>query len=127
MVLWICVRCSSAGTYLCNNKTCFESLVQRTIYGIDLNAITIYADRLSETVFVFIMNQFVILYLSQRQHSASYSSSELKSKVVKSLNKVNDGMNNDERRALHETKEEYKRRGGFVRVYPSPESWELYG
>lgn len=33
----------------------------------------------------------------------------------------------EEARILRQTNEEYERRGGFVRIFPSSESWELYG
>ena len=39
----------------------------------------------------------------------------------------NEGFSNEELRMIREAKEEYKRRGKFVRIYPTPESWELYG
>ena len=63
----------------------------------------------------------------QRHSSVTYSSTDLKSLALKSINKQNDGLSNDERKILRETKEECRRKGGFVRIYPSPESWELYG
>jgi len=33
----------------------------------------------------------------------------------------------EETRILRQTNEENERRGGFVRIFPSSESWELYG
>lgn len=33
----------------------------------------------------------------------------------------------EEAKILRQTNEEYERRGGFVRIFPSSESWELYG
>ena len=33
----------------------------------------------------------------------------------------------EEVKIVRRTKEEYSRRGGWVRIFPSPDSWELYG
>jgi len=41
--------------------------------------------------------------------------------------KNDDGLTGEEIRILRHTREEFSRRGGFVRVFPSPDSWELYG
>lgn len=41
--------------------------------------------------------------------------------------KSQDGLTAEESRILRQTREEMSRRGGFVRVFPSPDSWELYG
>ena len=41
--------------------------------------------------------------------------------------KTEDGLSAEEARILRHTREEFSRRGGFVRVFPSPDSWELYG
>ena len=38
-----------------------------------------------------------------------------------------DNLTAEEARVLRQTREEYSRRGGFVRVFPTPDSWELYG
>uniref|UniRef100_X1ZPC2 Tubulin--tyrosine ligase-like protein 5 n=1 Tax=Capitella teleta TaxID=283909 RepID=X1ZPC2_CAPTE len=37
------------------------------------------------------------------------------------------GLTGEEIRVVRRAKEEYQRRGGWVRIFPSPESWELYG
>nr|XP_006814255.1 PREDICTED: tubulin polyglutamylase TTLL5-like [Saccoglossus kowalevskii] len=36
-------------------------------------------------------------------------------------------LNAEELRIIRETKEENQRRGGWIRIFPSPESWEKYG
>lgn len=41
--------------------------------------------------------------------------------------KTEDGLSAEEARILRHTREEFSRRGGFVRVFPSPDSWEVYG
>jgi len=41
--------------------------------------------------------------------------------------KTDDGLTGEELRILRHSREEFSRRGGFVRVFPSPDSWELYG
>jgi len=35
-------------------------------------------------------------------------------------------ISKEDKRMVWIAKEEYKNKGGFIRVYPSPESWELY-
>lgn len=37
------------------------------------------------------------------------------------------GLTTEEVQVLRETKDEYLRRGSFVRIFPSPNSRELYG
>lgn len=33
----------------------------------------------------------------------------------------------EELRIVRQVREEYERRGGWARIYPSPDSWALYG
>ena len=56
------------------------------------------------------------------------SSTDLRTSVSAgdTRSKPEDGLSNEEIRILRESKEEYKRRGRFVRIYPTPESWELH-
>ena len=49
----------------------------------------------------------------QRQSSGSLMSRE--------------GLTPEEAAVVRETKEEYARRGGFVRIFPTADSWDLYG
>ena len=37
------------------------------------------------------------------------------------------GLTSEEAAVVRETKEEYARRGGFVRIFPTQDSWDLYG
>jgi len=37
------------------------------------------------------------------------------------------GLNGEEIRVIRRSKEEFSRRGGWVRIFPSPDSWEFYG
>ena len=37
------------------------------------------------------------------------------------------GLTAEEAAVVRETKEEYARRGGFVRIFPTQDSWDLYG
>ncbi len=36
-------------------------------------------------------------------------------------------LTSEEAAVVRETREEYRRRGGFVRIFPTEDSWELYG
>lgn len=56
-----------------------------------------------------------IVFQRQQQY-CSFSVTERKMRRVSEENKV-----------LFHTKDEYKRRGHFVRIFPSEDSWELYG
>ena len=68
----------------------------------------------------------------QRPHSAT---SRLSAKVSASAScssgpgvSVNaSGLTGEEIRVVRRAKEENNRRGGWVRVFPSPDSWEYYG
>lgn len=37
------------------------------------------------------------------------------------------GLTAEEAKVLRIAKEQYQRRGGFLRIFPTPETWELYG
>ncbi|XP_077966117.1 tubulin polyglutamylase TTLL5-like isoform X3 [Styela clava] len=37
------------------------------------------------------------------------------------------GLSNEEAKVLRIAKEQYQRRGSFIRIFPTPETWELYG
>ena len=37
------------------------------------------------------------------------------------------GLSTEESRVLSMAKEQYQRRGNFVRIFPTVETWELYG
>eukprot|EP00795_Rhopilema_esculentum_P003129 gene3129-1432_t len=66
--------------------------------------------------------------LPQRYRSFSSSSTDIKPATSSGdLRKTSiEGLSNEELRMIREAKEEYKRRGKFVRIYPTPESWEMY-
>ena len=38
-----------------------------------------------------------------------------------------EGLTSEEAAVVRETKEEYARRGSFVRIFPTADSWDLYG
>ncbi|XP_068683988.1 tubulin polyglutamylase TTLL5-like [Montipora foliosa] len=66
----------------------------------------------------------------QRQRSATLSGALIPSTRPLSSGakkKSEDGLTAEESRVLRHTREEYSRRGGFVRVFPTPDSWEMYG
>lgn len=81
----------------------------------------------------FLCHSIISLYAStffQRQRSATASgvlssNSRPLSSVARKRN--GDNLTAEEARVLRQTREEYSRRGGFVRVFPTPDSWELYG
>ncbi|XP_067031983.1 tubulin polyglutamylase TTLL5-like [Acropora muricata] len=66
---------------------------------------------------------------SQRQRSATAGALIPSTRPLSSgaKKRSDDGLTPEELRILRQTREEYSRRGGFVRVFPSPDSWELYG
>ncbi|EDO40146.1 predicted protein, partial [Nematostella vectensis] len=70
-------------------------------------------------------------YQKQRTQSAgALSTSGLRPTSAAARRKAVDEeltLTPEESRILRQTKEEYARRGGFVRIFPSSESWELYG
>ena len=37
------------------------------------------------------------------------------------------GLTSEEAAVVRETKEEYARRGSWVRIFPNEDSWDLYG
>ena len=43
-----------------------------------------------------------------------------------STNKSLAGLNSDEIRIVRRVKEEDTRKGGWVRIFPTPDSWDLY-
>ncbi|XP_065661661.1 tubulin polyglutamylase TTLL5 isoform X6 [Hydra vulgaris] len=59
-------------------------------------------------------------------HLTTHLTTELKYATNQMISNF-DGSDIDEHKLLNEANVEYKRRGGFVRIYPTPESWELYG
>ena len=65
----------------------------------------------------------------QRQRSATAGALIPSTRPLSSgaKKRSDDGLTPEELRILRQTREEYSRRGGFVRVFPSPDSWELYG
>ncbi|KYQ47236.1 Tubulin polyglutamylase TTLL5, partial [Trachymyrmex zeteki] len=47
-------------------------------------------------------------------------------KNIRSINKSKVGLNLEQQRIVASAKAQFERRGGFVRIFPSPKSWELY-
>ncbi|XP_034941012.1 tubulin polyglutamylase TTLL5 [Chelonus insularis] len=58
----------------------------------------------------------------RRVHSAETLAQ--KKKVNKSSNRSN--LTSEQQRIVASTKAQFERRGGFVRIFPSPKSWEMY-
>ena len=46
--------------------------------------------------------------------------------VSASTNKAMQGLNSDEIKVLRRLKEEDSRKGGWVRIFPTADSWDLY-
>ncbi|XP_066915468.1 tubulin polyglutamylase TTLL5-like [Clytia hemisphaerica] len=63
---------------------------------------------------------------STHNNRHSNNTKQSNNKTTNLLHKPKDGLSKEERKMVWIAKEEYKNRGGFIRVYPSPESWELY-
>nr|XP_015205808.1 PREDICTED: tubulin polyglutamylase TTLL5 [Lepisosteus oculatus]XP_015205809.1 PREDICTED: tubulin polyglutamylase TTLL5 [Lepisosteus oculatus] len=66
--------------------------------------------------------------LQQRPSSASEADTNgLKEPRAGKHNGSTLGLTTDELKVLRRIKEEHERRGGFIRIFPSAETWELYG
>ncbi|KAG7237241.1 hypothetical protein INR49_032574 [Caranx melampygus] len=69
---------------------------------------------------------------TQRQRPASASNTETEASKDKQGAKQGQGdstlsLTAEEIKVLRRIKEEYERRGGFIRIFPTAETWELYG
>ncbi|KAM4625521.1 tubulin polyglutamylase TTLL5 [Polymixia lowei] len=68
---------------------------------------------------------------AQRQRPTSASNPETEGSKDKLGGKQGQdstlGLTAEEIKVLRRIKEEYERRGGFIRIFPTPETWELYG
>ncbi|KAM3594469.1 uncharacterized protein V6R79_008429 [Siganus canaliculatus] len=69
---------------------------------------------------------------TQRQRPTSASNSETEGTKEKPAPKQGQGVSTlsltaEEIKVLRRIKEEFERRGGFVRIFPTAETWELYG
>uniref|UniRef100_A0A8D3BQZ3 Tubulin--tyrosine ligase-like protein 5 n=1 Tax=Scophthalmus maximus TaxID=52904 RepID=A0A8D3BQZ3_SCOMX len=73
-------------------------------------------------------NSFFSLYTCIRQKPASASSSETEGSKDKQQGQGDStlSLTAEEIKVLRRIKEEYERRGGFVRIFPTAETWELY-
>lgn len=47
-------------------------------------------------------------------------------KNTNKINKNKTGLSSEQQRIVASAKAQFERRGGFVRIFPSPKSWELY-
>ncbi|XP_056282088.1 tubulin polyglutamylase TTLL5 isoform X3 [Pseudoliparis swirei] len=69
---------------------------------------------------------------TQRQRSAPATNSDTEGSKDKLRSNQGQGestlsLTADEIKVLRRIKEEYERRGGFIRIFPTAETWELYG
>ncbi|XP_023276242.1 tubulin polyglutamylase TTLL5-like, partial [Seriola lalandi dorsalis] len=67
-----------------------------------------------------------------RQRRASASNTETEASKDQQGAKHGQGdstlsLTAEEIKVLRKIKEEYERRGGFIRIFPTAETWELYG
>lgn len=49
-----------------------------------------------------------------------------KKKSVGKSNIIKGGLSSEQQRIVASAKAQFERRGGFVRIFPSPKSWEMY-
>ncbi|MFT7817391.1 tubulin polyglutamylase TTLL5 [Arapaima gigas] len=69
------------------------------------------------------------LYKAQHQRPVSASDADPSGGKENLEGKEGDstlGLTAEEMKVLRRIKEEHERRGGFIRIFPTPESWELY-
>ncbi|XP_064621564.1 tubulin polyglutamylase TTLL5-like isoform X3 [Lineus longissimus] len=64
---------------------------------------------------------------TDRKRQRPNSASSVSSIGPRPSNRTASGLTSEEIRIVRRAKEEAKRRGGWVRVFPSPDSWDLYG
>ena len=62
---------------------------------------------------------FIVIVQNKRPSSAGYKDSLTIA--------GRQGLTTEESRVLTMAKEQYQRRGSFVRIFPTVETWELYG
>ncbi|XP_042116886.2 tubulin polyglutamylase TTLL5 isoform X16 [Peromyscus maniculatus bairdii] len=79
-------------------------------------------------------NPFQKPQVSQRARPLSASDAEMKNLVASAREKVPGklggsvlGLSMEEIKVLRRVKEENDRRGGFIRIFPTSETWEIYG
>lgn len=60
----------------------------------------------------------------RRVHSAEMLMQKKKNIVKNSINKS--GLTGEQQRIVASARAQFERRGGFVRIFPSPKSWEIY-
>ncbi|XP_033328006.2 tubulin tyrosine ligase-like 5 isoform X3 [Megalopta genalis] len=60
----------------------------------------------------------------RRVHSAETLSQRKKNVSKSNINKS--GLTSEQQRIVASAKAQFERRGGFVRIFPSPKSWEMY-
>lgn len=60
----------------------------------------------------------------RRVHSAEMLTQKKKTVTKNSINKS--GLTAEQQRIVASAKAQFERRGGFVRIFPSPKSWEIY-
>lgn len=58
--------------------------------------------------------------------SAEILTQEKKNTNIRSTNNKSKGLSSEQQRIVTSAKAQFERRGGFVRIFPSPKSWELY-
>ena len=67
-----------------------------------------------------------IKYLSLRFQPRPQSASVYNATKIAAARSAGTGLSGDEIRIMRRAKEENLRRGGWLRIFPSPDSWELY-
>lgn len=74
-------------------------------------------------VFLFLCFLFCLLQCRRVQSAETLN----QKKKIGSKNNINKtGLTAEQQRLVSSAKAQFERRGGFVRIFPSPKSWELY-
>ncbi len=63
-----------------------------------------------------------VYFQAKRPQSAGSASASLRQKTG-----GGSGLTSEEIKIVRRTREEFQRRGGWIRIFPSPDSWDLYG
>ncbi|XP_071832466.1 tubulin polyglutamylase TTLL5-like isoform X3 [Apostichopus japonicus] len=66
-------------------------------------------------------------FVKQRPQSAGNARRTLSAAVTRPGSGRKSGLSAEERRVAQESKDEYQRRGGWMRIFPTPLSWDKYG
>jgi tubulin polyglutamylase TTLL5 len=72
------------------------------------------------------ISKYMIITLFQYRRVQSAETLPQGRKNIDRSNKNETGLTSEQQRIVISAKAQFERRGGFVRIFPSPKSWELY-